>query len=161
MKLLFYLFGFTLKEQFGDALDAAIVLSVLGEGMPLVHNGQEAGESKRLAFFEKDCIEWQPHCIGELYTQLIALKKRFRALHNGQYGGTMLPLQHSRPDCVFSFVRQGKNGDVLIALNLSSEQVSANFEDALTLAEWQEVVLVGHAADIAKSGGFQRLRFSP
>ena len=35
-------------EQFGDALDAAIVLSVVGEGIPLVYNGQEAGSDKRL-----------------------------------------------------------------------------------------------------------------
>ena len=29
-------------EHFGDALEAAIVLSVVGEGMPLIYNGQEA-----------------------------------------------------------------------------------------------------------------------
>ena len=43
-------------EQFGDALDAAIVLSVVGEGIPLVYNGQEAGNEKRLEFFAKDVI---------------------------------------------------------------------------------------------------------
>ena len=35
-------------EQFGDALDAAIVLSVVGEGIPLIYNGQEAGSDRRL-----------------------------------------------------------------------------------------------------------------
>jgi hypothetical protein len=35
-------------EQFGDALEAAIVLSVVGEGMPLIYNGQEAESTKRL-----------------------------------------------------------------------------------------------------------------
>ena len=30
-------------ELFGQGLEAAIVLSVVGEGMPLVYNGQEAG----------------------------------------------------------------------------------------------------------------------
>jgi hypothetical protein len=44
-------------EQFGDGLEMAIVLSVVGEGMPLIHNGQEAGQLRRLAFFEKDPIE--------------------------------------------------------------------------------------------------------
>ena len=30
-------------EQFGEALEAVIVLSVVGEGMPLIYNGQEVG----------------------------------------------------------------------------------------------------------------------
>ena len=46
-------------EQFGDALPAAIVLSVVGEGIPLVYNGQEAGSDKRLEFFAKDVITWR------------------------------------------------------------------------------------------------------
>jgi len=45
-------------EQFSDGLEMASVLSVVGEGMPLIHNGQEAGQPRRLAFFEKDPIEW-------------------------------------------------------------------------------------------------------
>ena len=54
-------------ELFGDALEATIALSVIGEGLPLIYNGQEAGNTKRLAFFEKDPIEWRPHAIGDLY----------------------------------------------------------------------------------------------
>ena len=46
-------------EQFGDALDAAIVLSVVGDGIPLLYNGQEAGNQRRLEFFEKDPIQWR------------------------------------------------------------------------------------------------------
>ena len=48
-------------ERFGDMLEAAVVLSAVSDGMPLVHNGQEAGSAKRLAFFEKDPIEWREH----------------------------------------------------------------------------------------------------
>ena len=51
--------------------------------MPLIHNGQEAGESKRLAFFEKDPIEWKEHPIGDLYKSLIKLKKSKSYLGNG------------------------------------------------------------------------------
>jgi hypothetical protein len=35
-------------EQFGDGLEATIVLSVVSEGMPLLYNGQEAGNTRRL-----------------------------------------------------------------------------------------------------------------
>ena len=63
-------------EQFGPGLEAAIVLSVVGEGMPLIYNGQEAGNTKRLAFFERDPIAWKQHPNGDLYRRLFALKKR-------------------------------------------------------------------------------------
>ena len=43
-------------ERFGPALHNAIVLSFVGEGIPLIYNGQEAGNAKRLKFFEKDPI---------------------------------------------------------------------------------------------------------
>jgi len=92
----------TQHEQFGKALESAIVLSVLGEGMPLIHNGQEAGESKRLAFFERDPIEWKPHPIGALYKALIVLKKRCAALGNGEFGARMLQVPNSHMQQVFS-----------------------------------------------------------
>ena len=63
-------------EQFGDGLDAAMVLTVVGEGMPLVYNGQEAGYDKRLEFFERDPIVWRDHPHGDLYRRLFALQAR-------------------------------------------------------------------------------------
>src|SRR3546814_2857864 len=54
-------------ERFGPALQATIVLSVLGEGLPLIYNGQEAGNQKRLDFFEKDPIQWREHPLGTLF----------------------------------------------------------------------------------------------
>jgi hypothetical protein len=35
--------------------------------MPLIYNGQEAGNPKRLQFFERDPIEWKTHPNGEIY----------------------------------------------------------------------------------------------
>ena len=52
------------------------MLSVVGEGMPLIYNGQEAGNTRRLPFFEKDPIDWKDHPNGELYKKLFALKKQ-------------------------------------------------------------------------------------
>ena len=62
-------------EQFKEALEAAIVLSVVGEGFPLIYNGQEAGNPRRLAFFEKDPIDWRQHPIGDLYKKLFSFVK--------------------------------------------------------------------------------------
>lgn len=121
----------TQHEQFGDALEAAVVLSVIGEGMPLIHNGQEAGESKRLAFFERDPIEWQAHPVGELYTRLIAIKKATPALWNGPFGATMIQVPNDHQQQVFSFVRQQDGVKILVVLNLSPEPVKAKFSGSL------------------------------
>ena len=85
-------------EKFGDALDAAIVLSVVGEGMPLIYNGQEAGNDRRLAFFEKDPIEWREHPQGELYRRLFALKKANTALWNARLGRAHGPRAQQRAE---------------------------------------------------------------
>lgn len=121
----------TQYEQFGDALEASIVLSVIGEGMPLIHNGQEAGETKRLAFFERDPIEWQEHEIGELYRDLIALKKSKAVLGNGEYGARMIQVPNSAMNKVFSFVRHNTDEKVFVVINFSNESVSTGFYETL------------------------------
>src|SRR3546814_17591669 len=74
-------------ERFGPALQATIVLSVLGEGLPLIYNGQEAGNQKRLDFFEKDPIQWREHQLGTLFHTLFALKHELSSLRNGKQNG--------------------------------------------------------------------------
>ena len=126
----------TQQEQFGECLEAAIVLSVLGEGMPLIHNGQEAGESKRLAFFERDPIDWQAHPIGDLYRKLIHLKKRVPALWNGEYGARMIQVPNSQPDQVLSFVRRQDDVKVFVVLNLSADTADVDFHENLYRDEY-------------------------
>ena len=126
----------TQQEQFGECLEAAIVLSVLGEGMPLIHNGQEAGESKRLAFFERDPIDWQVHPIGDLYRKLIHLKKRVPALWNGEYGARMIQVPNSQPDQVLSFVRRQDDVKVFVVLNLSADTADVDFHENLYRDEY-------------------------
>ncbi len=118
-------------ELFGDALEAAIVLSVIGEGVPLIYNGQEAGNPKRLAFFEKDPIAWREHPVGALYKQLFALKHQTRALWNGANGARMIPVINSEPDKVFSFVRFGDEDGVFALMNFSTEEKTVSFSESL------------------------------
>jgi 1,4-alpha-glucan branching enzyme len=118
-------------EQFGPGLEAAIVLSVVGEGLPLIYNGQEAGNPRRLAFFEKDPIDWVEHPLGELYRRLFALKKANTALWNGAWGATMIQAVNNVPNRVFSFVRQNERDKVFAMLNFSNEPQGVFFSEAL------------------------------
>src|SRR5262245_29765202 len=118
-------------EQFGDAVYAAIVLSVVGDGIPLVYSGQEAGNPRRLAFFEKDANEWREHPEGELYRKLFALKKAHTALWNGHWGAGMVKVTNDAPAHVLSFVRQNAEDKVFVAINFSAQPQKVAFEDTL------------------------------
>jgi glycosidase len=130
----------TPDEKFGDAQKACIVLSCLGEGMPLIHNGQEAGESKRLAFFEKDNIEWQHHVIGELYTTLLSLRNRYTALWNAQHGALMQQVPNSNQQAIFSFVRQDKESKWFMVFNFSPKVQNVTFRDTLFTDQYSDAL---------------------
>ncbi len=131
----------TMFESFGEALEAAIVLSVVGDGMPLIYNGQEAGNDQRLAFFEKDPIEWkeEEHPIGELYRKLIGLMKKNSALWHGTWGGTMIRVPNSEESGVISFVRKSGNDKVFAVINLSDTAREVTFREALFHGKYMDV----------------------
>ncbi len=121
----------TAFERFGGGIETAIVLSMVGEGIPLIHNGQEAGNEKRLEFFEKDPIAWRQHPLGELYKRLIAFRKSHPALANGASGARMIGVENTAPKKVFSFVRQNDEDKVFVVLNLANEAQAVSFPSAL------------------------------
>jgi glycosidase len=99
--------------------------------MPLVYSGQEAGNVKRLEFFEKDTIEWRDHPVGALYQELLALKKANTALWNGRWGAKMEQVPNSVPGSVFSFVRANENDKVFAVFNFSAMPQSVTFSESL------------------------------
>lgn len=115
-------------ERFGAMLPAAMVLSFVSEGIPMIYNGQEAGYDKRLAFFERDPIVWQPHENGELYKQLIQLKKSYSPLWNSTWGARMIPVHNSAERKVLSFVRQNQEQAVFAVFNFSAEPQEVSFD---------------------------------
>ncbi len=125
-------------EVFGDALEAAIALTFIGEGMPLIYNGQEAGNEKRLEFFEKDPIEWREHPIGELYRTLLALQKSNTALWNGAWGAPMMRVPNDAMDKVISFVRQNDKDKVFAAFNFSDTTQEVTFAETLYHGDYTE-----------------------
>ncbi len=125
-------------EVFGKGLQAAMVLSVVGEGMPMVYNGQEAGNMKRLKFFEKDEIVWKQHPNGELYKKLFALKKKNSTLLNWGHNATMTLVPNSVPAKVFSFVRQNDKDKIFTVLNFSNLPQTVTFKEDLYHGKYNE-----------------------
>ncbi|RKQ94116.1 alpha-amylase family glycosyl hydrolase [Maricaulis maris] len=110
-------------ERFGDALEAAIILSFTGSGIPLIYNGQEAGNQDRLAFFQRDPIEWREHPLNALFRDLVDLRHANSALWAGAAGAPMHNIENSHESSVFSFLRQDSRNAVLTAINFSAAPV--------------------------------------
>ncbi|MBV8035770.1 alpha-amylase family glycosyl hydrolase [Roseateles sp.] len=105
-------------ELYGDAHQALAVLAFTLPGMPLIYNGQESRLAKRLAFFEKDAIDWQGYELSDFYAGLAALKHGHPALAAGQYGAPVRLLD--APADVVAFERRQGSDVVRVAVNLSA-----------------------------------------
>ncbi len=127
-------------EQFGHGLEAAMVLSVISEGMPLIHNGQEAGYDKRLDFFERDPIRWREHPFGDLYRRLFALKHANTALWNAPWGAPMVRVPNSDKTKLLSFVRRNDTDKVFAVFNLSPGHTTATFQEGLFHGRYTDFV---------------------
>ena len=126
-------------EAFGPMLNAAITLEMVSEGIPMIYNGQEACNPKRLQFFEKDAIDWSKPCpLDALYRDLIAFRKSHPALANGKWGATMVKVENDKPAQVFSFVRTQGKDKVFAAFNLSKTPVTVTFPTALQRGDYRE-----------------------
>lgn len=111
----------TVEERMGPAADAMAIFAFTIEGMPLIYSGQEAGLSKRLAFFEKDQIDWGNFSKAGFYTTLLELKHRNKALWNGAAGGAPARIEIQGSPSVYAYHRKKGDNEVAVFLNFSED----------------------------------------
>jgi glycosidase len=130
-------------EVYGPSFKAFAVLAATLPGMPLIYGGQESLLDKRLAFFEKDPIDWKEYELAPFYAELLQLKREHPALWNGASGGAAELLGSGNPQ-VFAFRRSRGTDTVTVVVNLSGEpqepQVDELCNQAL-LAPWAYRIL--------------------
>jgi len=111
----------TAFERLGNAFKTFTVFDYMVPGMPLTYSGQEAGNTKRLRFFDKDTIDWHQLPYENLYTKLNQLKKQNKALWSGTQTTALIPLSKGVSNQVLAFYREAENQQVVVILNLSKE----------------------------------------
>lgn len=105
-------------EKYGVAAKAMAVFSCTFPGIPLIYSGQEKPNLRRLAFFEKDHIDWDGQVeLHDFYKALLALRKVNKAL---QQDASMLLLKPKQEN-ILSYLCRRDNDRVLVILNLSTE----------------------------------------
>lgn len=124
--------------RFGEpAALAASALMFTIDGVPLLYNGMEVGdttESGAPALFEKLPVFWpfaerRPE-FPRFYKQIMALRRSSNALRRG----SLEWLRNSDESRVLTFARKTANEEVIVAINFSSLPFSGSVESASGLA---------------------------
>ncbi len=138
-------------ERMGAAARPMAVLTYLLPGMPLIYNGQEAGFNRRLAFFDKDEINWADSLgYTQFYQELNHLRKTNKALHSQPWGARLEEISNSASKDVWSFQRIAAGDTVLAVFNMSNQDQQVEFPGVaypelsatLVLAPWEYRIVV-------------------
>ena len=108
------------EERLGPSLKTMNALVSVIEGMPLIYGGQESNLQKRLRFFEKDTIEWKNYELTQHYQALFDIKKKNKALWNGNYGGEPIIISQESEDALVIY-RTKDEHELVLVFNLSFE----------------------------------------
>jgi len=111
----------TAYERMGANVHNYFVLCAgMKRSMPLVYSGQEAGLNKRLAFFEKDTINWSDESQYPFYQKVLALKASHPALINGAEQGELEIIETDNPN-VYAYGRSKGEKQVIFYMNFGDE----------------------------------------
>lgn len=112
--------------KFGmDGLKLSAVLVNTIPGVPLIYNGEEVANDRKLSLFEKVSIDWsRPAVMRDLYQKLFRLRKEHKALSRGE----MVRVRSSADQDVYAFFRLAGSDRVLVVLNFSAEPRIANLD---------------------------------
>ena len=130
-------------ERLHYGLEAYTVLCFTLTGMPLIYSGQEAGNYRRLKFFDKDEITWKQDKMFALFQRLVHLKKTTPALWSGPYGGDFARLGAASPD-VFAFSRSKNENHVVVVINFTAKSRQAILS-GLPAGSYMDYFHGGHA----------------
>jgi glycosidase len=100
---------------------ATALLAFTFPGVPLIYNGEEVGNERRLDLFEKVEIDWSKNKdVREFFRKIGTLRHAHPALRRGTYQS----LQHEAGSKMLAFLRRTDGDDVLVVINFGREPKS-------------------------------------
>jgi alpha-amylase len=115
-------------KRYGDAYKAlAVFTQTMYQSIPLIYNGQEIPNKKRLKFFVKDPIEWgNKFEMAPFYTTLLKLRKSTPAL---AADASYKKIITANDVAIFAYTREKAGKKVFVILNLSNQPQSFTIKD--------------------------------
>lgn len=124
-------------EKFGPMAEALAVLSCLWPGIPLLYSGQEIPNRQRLAFFDKDTLDWTASpALHTFYQRLLLLRRHHPAFDNEM----VERVAAGAADLVFCFQRRQADSRILVILNFSAEDLPGlHLPDTRLHGSWKDL----------------------
>ena len=117
-------------EKYGDMAKTLAVFSLTWNGIPMIYSGQEMPNLKRLAFFDKDTIDWNGgYALHDFYKTLLKLRKRNPALRSADPEVITQTIATSDDKRIMAYLRRNKNDEVFVLLNLGGEKAGFSIKD--------------------------------
>lgn len=106
-------------EKYGEAYPCFAVLThTMSHSIPMIYNGQESANKKRLKFFVKDPIEWKNYELSDFYGRLLKLRKNNPCL---SVNAACDFIQIRKNKNIFAYCRSNGQKKLLVVLNLSKK----------------------------------------
>ena len=110
-------------EKYGIFAKAFAVFACTYMGVPLVYSGQELPNKKRLAFFDKDQIAWQPDIeLHNFYKTLLALRKRKPSLFSAN-DTSIYFFEELFSKNILAYQLKNEQEEILVFLNLNTDGI--------------------------------------
>ncbi len=114
-------------EKYNGYVKALSVFNATWHGIPLIYSGEELPLGKRLAFFDKDVIDWNGDvALHDFYNSLLTLRRKSKAITAGKL---------SKPVCmggaiqkkILAFSRRMDNSVLIVLINMDDKGVEFHF----------------------------------
>ena len=110
--------------------NAMSVVNFTLDGVPLLYNGQEIGDTSPQSIYARWPVRWETACLPKpkasfaFHQKLCQLRRAEPALGNGN----VTWLDNDHPDSVISFVRRAGSDEIVTVANLSNRKLKAQVE---------------------------------
>ncbi len=103
----------------GRKVAAALLFTL--DGVPLIHNGQEIGETRCASLFDPFKIQWESgdYIMREVYRHLSRIRNNVPALRRG----SLTFLNVARDDSVLAYYREYEDSRIVVLLNFAGEMI--------------------------------------
>ena len=110
-------------ERMGELADALWVVCATFDGMPLVYSGQEEPLKHRLAFFEKDDIQFSAFAKTSLFKTLLKARTKGGPLEAGTSSNRAQRINLEKfNDNILAYHRTSAKGTVMVCVNTKGEE---------------------------------------
>lgn len=124
-----------------DLLRAEVVLGERGsaamdavhftlDGVPLLYNGQEIGDTSLQSIYARWPVHWQATCLPKAKAKFAVHQKlcQLRRVESALANGEVVWLDNDQPDAVLSFLRRAGSEEIVTVASLSNRKLKVQIE---------------------------------